>query len=48
MPAVIINLRKNGQLTLPAGLRKALKLEVGDLLDVCVGDGKIILTPVKR
>jgi len=44
---VILKLRKNAQVTLPAGIRKAAHLEEGDVLDCEVQDGRIVLTPKK-
>jgi len=41
-------IRNNGQLTLPAAVRKAANLEDGDLIEVEVSDeGNIILRPKK-
>jgi AbrB family looped-hinge helix DNA binding protein len=48
MVAVDIKLRKNGQITIPLVLRQALNLKVGDMLDIKVRNGKLILTPVKK
>ena len=42
---MLVRLRKNGQITLPAALCKALDLKEGDLLEVRVKDGIIRLTP---
>ena len=44
---MILKLRKNAQVTLPAGIRKAAHLEEGDVLDCEVHDGRIVLTPKK-
>lgn len=44
---MLLNIRKNSQVTLPAGVRKAVHLEEGDVLDCEVQDGRIILTPKK-
>ena len=42
---MLLRLRKNAQITLPAGVRKAARLEDGDVLDCEVRDGRIVLTP---
>lgn len=39
--------RKNGQVTIPARIRKAVRLEDGDFIDFEVADGKIVITPKK-
>ena len=44
---MLLKIRKNAQITLPAGVRKAIHLEDGDLLDCEVQDGQIVLTPKK-
>lgn len=44
---MLIKLRKNAQLTLPAHIRKSAHLEDGDILDCEVRDGQIVLTPKK-
>lgn len=44
---MLARLRKNRQLTLPARIGKVIHLEEGDMLDVQVDDGKIVLTPQK-
>lgn len=44
---MLLKLRKNAQITLPAGIRKAAHLEDGDVLDCEVRDGQIVLTPKK-
>jgi AbrB family looped-hinge helix DNA binding protein len=41
----LVQLLRNGQLTIPSKIRKALGLKRGDLLDVRLIEGKIILTP---
>jgi AbrB family looped-hinge helix DNA binding protein len=38
----------NGQITIPAGIRKALHLRTGDKLDVRVSKGLIVLTPLGK
>ncbi|MDO8588938.1 MAG: AbrB/MazE/SpoVT family DNA-binding domain-containing protein [Armatimonadota bacterium] len=42
---MLLKLRRNAQITLPAGIRKAARLEDGDVLDCEVRDGLIVLTP---
>ncbi len=42
---MITQIRQNYQLTLPASLRKRLRLQVGDLMDVMVKGATLILTP---
>ncbi|MDO8588935.1 MAG: AbrB/MazE/SpoVT family DNA-binding domain-containing protein [Armatimonadota bacterium] len=44
---MLLKLRRNAQITLPAGIRKAAHVEDGDLLDCEVRDGLIVLTPKK-
>jgi AbrB family looped-hinge helix DNA binding protein len=44
---MILKLRKNAQVTLPAAIRRAAHLEDGDVLDCEVLDGQIVLTPKK-
>lgn len=44
---MLLKLRKNAQLTLPANIRKSAHLEDGDVLDCEVRDGQIVLTPKK-
>lgn len=44
---MLLKLRRNAQITLPAGIRKAAHLEDGDVLDCEVREGLIVLTPKK-
>ena len=44
---MLLKLRRNAQVTLPAAIRKAAHLEDGDVLDCEVRDGLIVLTPKK-
>ncbi len=44
---MLLKLRKNAQITLPANIRKSAHLEDGDVLDCEVRDGQIVLTPKK-
>ena len=43
---MIVTLSSRSTLTLPADVRKGLRLEPGDALDVTVQDGSIMVTPV--
>ena len=38
---------RNGQITLPANLRRAVNIEVGDYIEVTVQDDGLLLTPKK-
>lgn len=42
----IIKMLRGGQVTLPQELRKEAQLQEGDLIEVCVEQGKITLKPV--
>jgi len=44
---MLLKLRRNAQITLPAAIRKAAHLEDGDVLDCEVREGQIVLTPKK-
>ena len=45
---MLVRVRKNGQITLPAKICKAIHIKEGDLLDVQVDDkGRILLRPMK-
>jgi len=44
---MLLRLRKNAQITLPAQIRRSAHLEDGDVLDCEVRDGQIVLTPKK-
>lgn len=44
---MVMQIRKNFQITLPAGIRRRLALSVGDLLETQIKDGKIIIVPKK-
>lgn len=41
----IVTIKTKGQITIPAETARALKLAVGDLLELSVSAGKIVLTP---
>jgi AbrB family looped-hinge helix DNA binding protein len=43
----LIQVRKKAQVTLPLSVRRKLNIEEGDLLDVNVRDGEIVLRPKK-
>ena len=42
---MLLTMRKNGQITLPASIRKKLHLEEGDLLEAEVRGDEIVLKP---
>ena len=44
---MLLKLRRNAQITLPAAIRKAARLEDGDVLDCEFREGQIVLTPKK-
>jgi len=44
---MVMQIRRNFQITLPAVIRKRLGLNIGDLLETRVKDGKIIIVPKK-
>ncbi|MCL4500053.1 MAG: AbrB/MazE/SpoVT family DNA-binding domain-containing protein [Chloroflexi bacterium] len=44
---MLLTLRKNAQITLPASIRKKVHLEEGDLLDAEVRGDEIVLKPKK-
>jgi AbrB family looped-hinge helix DNA binding protein len=44
---MVMQIRRNFQITLPASIRKRLGLDVGDILETRVKDGKIIIAPKK-
>ncbi|MDZ7800529.1 MAG: AbrB/MazE/SpoVT family DNA-binding domain-containing protein [Trueperaceae bacterium] len=43
----LVQLSPRGQVTLPAGLRRALGLRAGDAFRVRVDDGRVVLEPVE-
>ena len=48
MPSVTLTkLTRNGQITLPAPVRRALHIEEGDYVEVYVTEDSVILTPKK-
>lgn len=44
---MVMQIRQNFQITLPAEIRKKLHLKVGDLLETEVKDGRVIIKPKK-
>lgn len=42
---MISQIRQNYQITLPAEIRKRLRLKIGDLMDIAVQGYRLILTP---
>ena len=42
---MVLQIRRNFQVTLPAVIRKRLGLHIGDIVETIVKDGKIILIP---
>lgn len=41
----LTRVRPKGQITIPEDVRRALRLEEGDLVDVAIEDGMIVLRP---
>ena len=44
---MVMQIRHNFQITLPAPVRKRLGLKVGDILETTVKEGRVIITPKK-
>ncbi len=44
---MVLQIRHNFQITLPAAIRKRLHLNIGDLLETDIREGKIIIIPKK-
>jgi antitoxin MazE len=44
---MVMQIRHNFQVTLPAAIRKRLGLKIGDLLETMIKEGKIIIVPKK-
>jgi AbrB family looped-hinge helix DNA binding protein len=44
---MVLQIRRNFQITLPASLRKRLHLSIGDILETEIKAGKIIIKPKK-
>ena len=47
MMAKLTKVTRHGQITLPSDIRKELHIEVGDLIEVSVADGHVVLVPKK-
>ena len=45
--SALTKVTRNGQVTLPASLRRAVNIEVGDYIEVTVQDDGLLLTPKK-
>ncbi len=43
----LMRIRSKGQLTLPDGIRRKVRLEEGDYLEVAVEEGAIVMRPKK-
>ncbi len=43
--AVLTKVTRQGQITLPASIRRALRIEEGDYIEVSVANDSVILTP---
>ncbi len=44
---MVLQIRRNFQITLPAAIRKRLHLRIGDILETTLKEGKIIIAPKK-
>lgn len=44
---MVLQIRRNFQITLPAAIRKRLRLHIGDILDTEIKGDKIIIVPKK-
>lgn len=44
---MVLQIRRNFQVTLPSAIRKRLHLKIGDILETTIKDGKIIIAPKK-
>lgn len=44
---MVLQIRRNFQITLPAAIRKRLHLNIGDLLETEMREGRIIIKPKK-
>jgi len=47
VPKMVTQIRRNFQITLPAAIRKRLRLRIGDIVQTELKEGKIIITPKK-
>jgi antitoxin MazE len=43
--AVLTKVTRHGQITLPAAIRRALRIEEGDYIEVSIANDSVILTP---
>lgn len=44
---MVLQVRRNFQITLPSAIRKRLGLKVGDILKTTLKEGKIVISPAK-
>ena len=44
---MVVQIKRNFQLTLPAHLRRQLDIKIGDFIDIIASSGKITLVPKK-
>ena len=44
---MVLQIRRNFQITLPAAIRKRLSLQIGDLLETTLKENRIIIAPKK-
>lgn len=44
---MVLQIRRNFQVTLPAAIRRRLHLKIGDILETTIKDDKIIIVPKK-
>jgi len=47
MESVLTKITRNGQVTIPAAVRRALRIEEGDYIEVSVVEDSIVLKPKK-
>ncbi|MFA5109930.1 MAG: AbrB/MazE/SpoVT family DNA-binding domain-containing protein [Desulfobaccales bacterium] len=43
----LVKVKKNYQITIPQNLRKIIRMDVGDYLEVDIQDGTLVIRPVK-
>ncbi|MCK9377938.1 MAG: AbrB/MazE/SpoVT family DNA-binding domain-containing protein [Syntrophobacterales bacterium] len=43
----LVKVKKNFQITIPQNLRKIIRMDVGDYLEVDIQDGTLVIRPVK-
>ena len=46
-PMTLTRVTRNGQMTLPAAIRRALQIEEGDYVEVRLAEDSVVLTPKK-